>query len=114
MAKTAFIKKGLPAELEKILVIMGENCSIARKKRKLSMTDIAQKVFVTRQTVAKMEQGDPTVSLGSYITYAYVLGMEEEFRFLFAPERDRIGLALDRSRLSSSRKRDPNQPDLDF
>ena len=43
---------------------MGEQIMLARKRRHLSMQDIADRATVTRLTVSKVEHGDPTVSMG--------------------------------------------------
>lgn len=88
MSKTAFIRKGLPNSAQDIMTKIGKNCAIARKKQHLSMEDVASRVFVTRQTISKMEKGDPAVTIGTYLTYAFVLGLESSFKQLFMPISD--------------------------
>jgi len=50
--------------IKKLAEIMGEQIMLARKRRHLSMQDIADRATVTRLTVSKVEHGDPTVSMG--------------------------------------------------
>ena len=56
--------KTMPRALSQNLKIMGEQIMLARKRRHLSMQDIADRATVTRLTVSKVEHGDPTVSMG--------------------------------------------------
>ena len=61
MGKNTF-GKTMPRALSQNLKIMGEQIMLARKRRHLSMQDIADRATVTRLTVSKVEHGDPTVS----------------------------------------------------
>ena len=70
MGKNTF-GKTMPRTLSQNLQIMGEQIMLARKRRHLSMQDIADRATVTRLTVSKVEHGDPTVSMG--IMHAYSL-----------------------------------------
>ena len=59
MGKNTF-GKTMPRALSQNLKIMGEQIMLARKRRHLSMQDIADRATVTRLTVSKVEHGDPT------------------------------------------------------
>ena len=63
MGKNTF-GKTMPRALSQNLKIMGEQIMLARKRRHLSMQDIADRATVTRLTVSKVEHGDPTVPSG--------------------------------------------------
>ena len=65
MSKNTFGKM-MPRALKQYLELMGEQIMLARKRRHLSMQDIADRATVTRLTVSKVEHGDPTVSMGIY------------------------------------------------
>ncbi len=81
MGKNTF-GKVMPGALTKKLEIMGEQIMMARKRRHLSMQDIADRATVTRLTVSKVEQGDPTVSMGIYARVLFALNLENDITLL--------------------------------
>lgn len=72
----------MPRALSQNLKIMGEQIMLARKRRHLSMQDIADRATVTRLTVSKVEHGDPTVSMGIYARVLFALNLENDIFFL--------------------------------
>ena len=68
----------MPRALTKNLEIMGEQIMMARKRRHLSMQDVAERATVTRLTVSKVEKGDPTVSMGIYARVLFALNLEND------------------------------------
>ena len=72
----------MPRSLTKNLEIMGEQIMLARKRRHLSMQDIADRATVTRLTVSKVEKGDPTVSMGIYARVLFALNLEDDITLL--------------------------------
>ena len=81
MGKNTF-GKVMPGALTKKLEIMGEQIMMARKRRHLSMQDVADRATVTRLTVSKVEQGDPTVSMGIYARVLFALNLENDITLL--------------------------------
>ena len=81
MGKNTF-GKVMPGALTKKLEIMGEQIMMARKRRHLSMQDIADRATVTRLTVSKVEKGDPTVSMGIYARVLFALNLENDITLL--------------------------------
>ncbi|WP_057462360.1 helix-turn-helix transcriptional regulator [Pseudovibrio sp. POLY-S9] len=65
----------IPRAARKELVTLGENIRIARLRRKLTAEIIAQRAGTTRQTVAKVEDGDPAVKIGTYAAVLQALGL---------------------------------------
>ena len=49
----------VPRALTQQLQLMGEQIMLARKRRHLSMQDIADRATMARLTVSKVEHGDP-------------------------------------------------------
>jgi transcriptional regulator with XRE-family HTH domain len=92
---------------------LGEYCALARKRRSMSQAEAAKRVFVSRPTISRMEKGDPSVSFGAYLSYAFVFGVEKDFALLFKPDRDEEGMWLERRRLESMR-RVRTKPDLEL
>lgn len=81
MGKNTF-GKVMPRSLTKNLEIMGEQIMLARKRRHLSMQDVADRATVTRLTVSKVEKGDPTVSMGIYARVLFALNLEDDITLL--------------------------------
>lgn len=63
----------------KALTLLGENIKLAYKRRGYTQSLIAERTGLSRLTVRKIEQGDPTVSIGHYVAVLGVLGMVEDF-----------------------------------
>ena len=85
MGKNTF-GKTMPRALSQNLKIMGEQIMLARKRRHLSMQDIADRATVTRLTVSKVEHGDPTVSMGIYARVLFALNLENDITLLAADD----------------------------
>ena len=85
MGKNTFGKL-MPGTLSRKLVLMGEQIMLARKRRHLSMQDIAERATVTRLTVSKVEHGDPTVSMGIYARVLFALNLENDLTLLAADD----------------------------
>lgn len=88
-----------PLAVRRILKTLGENVAIARRKRKLSQELVAERALTTRQTIARIERGDPSVAFGTWATVLFVLGLHEQLAELADPKRDELGLALESQRL---------------
>ena len=53
---------------------LGENLAIARKRRREPLKAWAQRIGVSEPTLARMEKGDPSVSMGVYATAIWLMG----------------------------------------
>ncbi len=56
----------------------GERLRDARRRRRFSGSLVAQRADVSRPTLNKVEQGDPAVTLGTYLRILSVLGLEKD------------------------------------
>ncbi|REC60430.1 transcriptional regulator [Chryseobacterium pennae] len=61
-----------------ILEQMGENIKLARKRRKLTTMQVAERADITRATLSKIEKGNPSVAFGAYFNVLRVLGLEKD------------------------------------
>ena len=113
MANTRRFTDGLPGEVRDLMAGLGANLRIARKRRKMSVAALAERLMVSAPTVRKLEAGQPTVSLGVLATALWVLGLSHQFTSLAAPEADEAGLRAELRRLAGQRKRGAGD-DLDF
>ena len=73
--------------------------ALARRKRGISTSDMAARLFVGRNTLWRLERGDPTVALGTLATAAFVLNLHDRLANLAAPASDELALSLDERRL---------------
>lgn len=62
-----------------ILEQFGENIKLARKRRKLTTTQVAERASIDRTTLYYIEQGKPSVSMGAYFNVLRVLNLHEDF-----------------------------------
>ena len=85
MSKQTF-GKVMPRALSQALQQLGERIMLARKRRHLSMQDVAERATVTRLTISKVEHGDPTVSMGIYARVLYALNLEKDITLLAADD----------------------------
>lgn len=89
----------LPARVKRSLKKFGEDLRIARQKRHLTVSMMAERIGVAKSTYLRAEKGDPKVTLGVYVMALFVLGLSEAFTNLFDPSKDEQGLLLDVARL---------------
>jgi transcriptional regulator with XRE-family HTH domain len=77
--------------------------------------ELASMMCVTRQTVARLEKGDPAIAFSSFLLAVFCLQREKELLGLLAPEQDRLGLMLEIQKQEKRRtvKRE-KRDDLDF
>ena len=115
MSKTRFFTAGLPVDAQELLIRIGQNYAIARKRRRWRMADIAERIDCTRQTVARMENGDAAVAMGAWLKYAFILDLLDDFSGICDPDNDQKGKWLDReSRAHLQRVREKHDNALDF
>jgi len=98
----------LPFPVSSGLRKLGRDLAVARRKRAISTADMAARLFVSRDTLWRLERGDPSVSLGTLATAAFVLGLHDRIANLAAPASDALGVSLDEQRLPQ-RIRRPNK-----
>lgn len=101
----------LPRAARQALIKLGEDIAVARKKRRISTVSMAERAFISRGTLYKVEKGDPTVSMGIYATVLSILGLVVGLGNLADRGTDTLGLDIDEDRLPKkvqprSRRRD--------
>ncbi len=100
--------QSIPLPVVHALRKLGRDLAIARRKRGISTADMAGRLFVSRDTLWRLERGDPSVALGTFATAAFVLQLHDRLANLAAPETDALALSLDERRLPK-RIRRPHQ-----
>jgi transcriptional regulator with XRE-family HTH domain len=91
--------KSMPFAAVQALKKLGQDLAVARRKRAISTSDMASRLFVSRDTLWRLERGDPSVSLGAFATATFILGLHQRLGNLAAPGTDQIGLDLEEKRL---------------
>lgn len=89
----------LPLPAAHALRKLGRELALARRKRGISTDDMAARLFVSRDTLWRMERGDPKVAIGTLATAAFVLHLHDRLANLANPGNDPLGLSLDEQRL---------------
>ena len=101
----------LPLPVTRALRKLGHDIKDARRRRRIPMAIAAQRASISKPTLIKVERGDPGVSIGSYATVLFVMGMADRLSDLIDPKNDPVGLQLEEEhlpqRIRGARKRKP-------
>lgn len=73
--------------------LLGASVSLARRERRWSMQELADRAGITKFTLGKVERGDLTVGLGVAFEVAALVGVP-----LFHEDRARLSVDIDRAR----------------
>jgi len=77
---------------KKMLEVFGENMKLARKRRRLTMVQVAERADISRNTLYLIEKGSPGVSLGAVFNVLRALGLENDILKIAAD--DELGRRL--------------------
>jgi len=114
MAKNSLSVSGMPPEVNDIIVSLGQHIQIARKRREMTLDEMSSRMFVSRKTLSRLENGAPGVSLAVLASALWVLGFEKDLLKIADPENDAIGIFKDRQRLPKRVRNSQKTDDLDF
>ena len=76
----------------KELVSLGQRLRDARLRRRFSMETVCVRADISRPTLYKVENGDPSVAMGIYVQVLRVLGLVEDLGLL--AKEDLLGRRL--------------------
>ena len=77
---------------QKILDQLGENIKLARKRRKLTTIQVAERATISRNTLYLLEKGNSGVSMGALFNVLRVMNLHNDFLKLAAD--DELGRKL--------------------
>ena len=89
----------MPLPVKRALAKLGADIKSARLRRRISTVLMAERAFISRSTLQKVEHGDPSVSLGVYATILFILGVSDRIGELVDASTDSLGLQLEEERL---------------
>ncbi|MCH4039478.1 MAG: helix-turn-helix domain-containing protein [Eubacteriales bacterium] len=75
----------LPGQ-KRIMEKVGEQIRMARLRRKLPVEMVAERADISRATLWKIEKGDPSVAIGSYLKVLNALGLQKDMEKLAADD----------------------------
>ncbi|MGH6611254.1 MAG: helix-turn-helix domain-containing protein [Burkholderiaceae bacterium] len=90
--------RALPQRPASHIRTVGERIRIARKRRGLTLRELAERAGVAPNTLLALERGQPSASIGVLATVLWLLGIDDAFASLADPESDAHGKALELSR----------------
>ena len=91
--------RGLSRPVERALYRLGQEISTARRVRRLSQEDLAQRIGTSLSTVRRMEDGYSGTALHTFLRALHVLGRLEGVLKAMATENDALGMELVREQL---------------
>lgn len=89
---------------QKELSALGQRLKDARLRRRFSMEVVGKRAGISRPTLYKIEQGDPSVTFGHYVQVLRVLGLLDDLALV--AKEDSLGRRLQDESMSQ-RERAP-------
>jgi len=77
---------------------LGNRLALARKRRRLTLRELAAKAGISYDTARAAEAGNLQTGLGAYLVMLWAMGLESEIDGFADPDRDETGKQLDMSR----------------
>lgn len=75
MPKKSLTESHIHPKVSDRILLWGQVLAAVRRKQRLSLNDMAQRVQVSQQTLVRMEKGDVTVRIATWMTVFQVLGV---------------------------------------
>ena len=88
-----------PVPVLRALRKLGHDIRHARRLRRIPVAILAERASMSRTTLNKVENGDPTVSVGSYATVLFALGMDDRLADVADPRHDAVGREIEEEHL---------------
>lgn len=97
----------LPLPVERAICKIGNDISLARRRRHISQASLAERMGASVSTVRRMEKGDARVPIHFYARALHVFGEIQALERLLDTPNDEIGLTLMDEQLPRRIRRKP-------
>ena len=67
----------LPAARKQVEAL-GDRLRLARLRRDMGTEEFAERVGISRETLRRLEQGDPTIAMGTFLRALRILGLDAD------------------------------------
>jgi transcriptional regulator with XRE-family HTH domain len=94
--------------VERQIHSLGERLKLARLRRELPTALFAERLGISRDTLNRLEKGDPNIALGTYMRALRVLGLDKDIDAV--ARDDELGRKLQDLKLPGQRKPRPKAP----
>ncbi len=94
--------------VEKQIGALGQRLKVARLRRKISAILFAERIGVSRDTLNRLEKGDPNIAIGTYVRALRVLGLDRDIDTI--ARDDQLGRALQDQTLLARHSRSDRPP----
>lgn len=88
-----------PIPVRRALHKLGQDIRNARLRRRIPTEILAERASISRTTLYKVEKGDISVSMGTYATILFVLGLINRLGNLADANEDALGRQLEEEHL---------------
>ncbi|MGJ9418712.1 helix-turn-helix domain-containing protein [Massilia sp. CMS3.1] len=88
--------------IEKQMTALGQRLREARLRRGISTLLFAERMNVSRDTLNRLEKGDPSIAMGTYVRALRVLGVEKDLDKV--AQDDELGRKLQDLKMPVARK----------
>ena len=89
----------MPPPVARALRKLGHDLSVARRTRRWTQQDLAQRMDTSVSTVRRMEDGNPGTALHAFLRALHVLGRLEDMASIMSLDQDVLGLELTQQQL---------------
>ena len=89
---------------------LAQNIAIARKRRGESQAQWAKRLGISQPTMARIERGDPSVAMASYVMCMWLINPKGDLAELIAPQNDHTALEREVAKAKAQRKPKAPQP----
>ncbi|MBT11026.1 MAG: transcriptional regulator [Oceanospirillaceae bacterium] len=89
----------MPPPVARALRKLGHDLSVARRTRRWTQEELAQRMGTSVSTVRRMEDGNPGTALHTFLRALHVLGRLEDMVSIMSLDQDTLGLELTRQQL---------------
>ncbi|MCT9811083.1 XRE family transcriptional regulator [Acidovorax sp. Be4] len=83
---------------------LAQNIAIARKRRGETQAQWAKKLGVSQPTMARIERGDPSVAMASYVMCLWLINQAQGLADLIAPLNDHAALEREVRKVRGQRR----------